>query len=65
MKMSKIFVFFKLTVEKTLAKSVYRNPSRKDKIRLLSLTGFFISVYSENHDKTDSVSKQFRKKNWI
>ena len=50
---------------KLIQRSVFRNPSHKNKIRLFSISVFFfffISVYLRNHDETDCVSEQFHPK---
>ena len=51
---------------KSIQRSVFLNPAHENKIRLFFFYFcFWISVYLQNHDETDSVSEQFRKKKCI
>ena len=51
---------------KSIPRSVFRNPSHKNKIRLFSISvNFLFRFLYKNHDETDCVSEQFRKKEWI
>ena len=48
---------------KSIPRSVFRNPSHKNKIQCMSIFYFdyiMISVPLLNHDETDCVSEQFR-----
>ena len=51
---------------KSIPRSVFRNPSHKNKIRLFSISfKFGFRFLYKNHDETDCVSEQFRKKECI
>ena len=51
---------------KSIPRSVFRNPSHKNKIRLFSISvKFGFRFLYKTIDETDSVSEQFRKKEWI
>ena len=51
---------------KSTQRSVFRNLSHKNKIRLFSISvKFGFRFLYKNHDETDCVSEQFRKKEWI
>ena len=47
---------------KSIPRSVFRNPSHKNKICFGQI---LILVSLSNHDKTDCVSEQFCKKEWF
>ena len=56
----------KAFVIKSIPRSVFRNPSHKNKIRLFSISvKFGYRFLDKNHDETDCVSEQFLKKEWI
>ena len=51
---------------KSIPRSVFLNPSHKNKMGLFSISvKFEFRFLYKNHDETDCVSEQFRKKEWI
>ena len=51
---------------KLISRSVFRNPSHKNKIRLFSISvKYLFRFLYKNHDETDCVSEQLCKKEWI